>query len=138
MDTIATLCAAAVACSMVVQSTPHTRPMPVTAPRPFNHMAVLPPLEFDKPYGGTTLIVTASSKEHLRLLCNQTEEQNKLGLACALLNKTTNVCRIILAPEAEIIDAGYTLKLTIRHERGHCHGWSGKHEGSRMATKEDF
>jgi hypothetical protein len=110
---------------------------PAPAPAP-NALQILPPVIFDKPYDGTTVIVEAASKAHLRLMCGNTPLNNKLGIGCALLNTTTNTCRIVVAPEADVIAAGYTVKLVIRHERAHCHGWSAKHEGSRWATKEDF
>jgi hypothetical protein len=144
MDPVAALCTAAVACSVMVQTTPHTRPMPPPAkvqtvaikPVP-NALNILPPAIFDKPYDGTTVIVRAASKAHLRLMCNNNKTNNKLGIGCALLYPETKTCRIVVAPEADIIAAGYTERLVIRHERGHCNSWSGKHEGSRMASDSD-
>ena len=132
-----------------MQTVPRTRPKPPPPPPPaqvetvaikpsLNSLNILPPIEYDKPYDGKIVMVTAASKEHLRLMCGNTIETNRLGIGCALLNRTTSVCRIIVAPEADIIAAGYSLKLVIRHENGHCQSWSGKHEGSRMATEKDF
>jgi hypothetical protein len=146
MDAIAALCTAAVACSIMVQTTPHTRPMPppakvaikpAPAPPP-NALQILPPVIFDKPYDGTTIIVEAASKAHLRLMCGNTPLNNKLGIGCALLYPATNTCRIVVAPEADIIAAGYTRRLVIRHESGHCWSWPSTHPGARMATEKDF
>ena len=100
-------------------------------------LAVLPPVEFDN-YKGLLSITVAKSKEELRILCNNTVAQNPLGLGCAWKNKPiTGSCWIIRAPDKDIIEAGYTVRLVIRHESGHCLGWPGSHPGSRVPTAAD-
>ena len=47
------------------------------------------------------------------------------------------MCWIIHAPEKDIIEAGYTVKIVIRHERGHCNNWPSNHPGSRVPTAAD-
>ena len=106
------------------------------SPVPIN---VLPPVEYDN-YTGLISITVAKSKEELRRLCNNTVAQNPLGLGCAWKNKPiTGACWIIHAPVKDIIEAGYTLKLVIRHERGHCATppWPGHHPGARVPTAAD-
>ena len=101
-------------------------------------MAVLPPVEYDKPYPGNIAITVPKSKDEVRSLCGHTVASDPSGLGCAWKNKPApGVCWIIHAPEKDIIEAGYTVKLVIRHERGHCLGWPGTHPGQRVPTAAD-
>ncbi len=100
-------------------------------------LAILPPVEFDN-YKGLLTITEMGSKHEVRVMCGNTVAQNPLGLGCAWRDKPiSGACWIIHAPVKDIIEAGYTLKLVIRHEKGHCLGWSGSHPGSRVPTAAD-
>ncbi len=102
-------------------------------------MAILPPVEHDN-YKGLLAITVAKSKDEVRSLCGNTIAQNPLGLGCAWKDKPVGgACWIIHAPEKDIIAAGYTVRLVIRHEKGHCTTppWPGTHPGSRVPTAAD-
>src|SRR5262245_29405390 len=44
-------------------------------------------------------------------------------------------CKIYLASEDQIIKAGYTVNIVMRHEIGHCNGWIG-HAGARTWAED--
>lgn len=96
---------------------------------------VLPPLEYDHPYHGRTMTVTEKSQDEIRQACPKVPFTNT-ALACTFIRQTS--CDILIAPEAEIKAAGYSKNLVLRHEVGHCNGWSGKHDGARRPETKDW
>jgi hypothetical protein len=95
---------------------------------PLSHTPIMPPPQFDQPYTGKIFTTIAKSRDEMRILCKK--PQDPYGLACSYRYNDGNTCWIIMAPEAELNAEGLTTATTLRHELGHCNGWSGKHEGS--------
>jgi hypothetical protein len=90
---------------------------------------IMPPFEYDRPFEGKLIVTEAPSKEEVRIDCGLPEPK----LACAFPRPHKNECEIIVAPEEHILRDGY-----LRHEIGHCNGWSEKHEHSRVPTSEEL
>ena len=89
---------------------------------------ILPPAEFDRPYTGQFYVTYAGSKADVRDLCKRPADP--YGLACSYAMGKT--CWIIIAPKEDIEAQGLTMEITMRHEIGHCNGWSQEHKGSRL------
>jgi hypothetical protein len=85
----------------------------------------LPPLKYDHEYRGGQVIVTRwHNYDLLRLIC----KDNPTALACSYVvrNEITGEqisCLIMLGP------AAWDDERALRHEMGHCNGWSNQHEG---------
>jgi hypothetical protein len=93
--------------------------------------APLPPAEFDRPYTGGQMIVTKWNDYNLlRLIC----KDDPTAIACSyrvydsVTGKSLS-CLIMLGP------AAHDDKRVLRHEIGHCNGWSNKHEGARLSER---
>jgi hypothetical protein len=95
---------------------------------------ILPPAEFDKPYEGKLIVTELPNKEEVRIDCGLPEPK----LACAFPRPHKSECEIIVAPEEHILRDGYLPAIVMRHEIGHCNGWSEKHEHSRFPTSEEL
>jgi hypothetical protein len=93
--------------------------------KPFD---AIPPLEYDRPYTGTLVTTRVGSQAEVRELCPKTPF---VALGCAFLWKGQNSCLIVLADDATIRAAGWDPAVVLRHETGHCAGWSPDHEGAR-------
>jgi hypothetical protein len=87
----------------------------------------LPPPEFDGPYMGGQLIVTKWNDYSLiRMICKDTVNP----IACSYKTYETVSgklisCLVMLGPVA------HDNEQVLRHEIGHCNGWTDKHEGAR-------
>jgi hypothetical protein len=103
-------------------------------PRHFliNDTFVLPPKEYDKPYTGALIVVYARDQDHVRELC---PDVKFVGAAIACAIRWEGSCFVAIAPDADIIAAGATHWLVMRHEMGHCNGWRG-HSGARSWLAE--
>jgi hypothetical protein len=90
---------------------------------------VVPPPEFDRPFGppGKVIVVTARDQNHVRELCPGSKFAGS-ALGCAHL--TAPECKIIVAADDVIKEAGYPPELVKRHEIAHCNGWPADHPGA--------
>jgi hypothetical protein len=95
---------------------------------------IMPPFEYDKPFEGKLIVTEVPNKEEVRIECGLPEPK----LACAFPRPHKNECEIIVAPEEHILRDGYLPAIVMRHEIGHCNGWSEKHEHSRVPTSEEL
>jgi hypothetical protein len=89
---------------------------------------VLPPAQYDKTYHGTVFLTYAGSKADVRDLCKRPDDPYALACSYAMGSK----CIIIIGPKKDIEEQGLTVDIAMRHELGHCNGWSGNHEGARQ------
>lgn len=116
--------AAILLCPVFAQQTYTIVPVkPVTDGRP-----ILPPPEFDYVYEGDLTIVMVKTVEELLILCN-VEHQNTL--ACSIRAYDGKSCVIIMVDDDLMRRRGWTSGLLLRHEMGHCNGWTQAHEGQR-------
>jgi hypothetical protein len=84
-----------------------------------------PPEEYDHPYEGKLLISRENEQETMRLVCSRTS--GRPVVACAM--NWGGECVIKLARER---DMTVSLDVVLRHEIGHCNGWSSPdHRGMR-------
>jgi hypothetical protein len=91
---------------------------------------ILPPIEYDHPYGGELTIFQAKDQAQVRTMCPYAKFPPIGALGCALRHPNGSQCWVILAPAADLVAAGYTTELAKRHEIGHCNGWPGDHGGA--------
>ena len=102
---------------------PATPPEP---PAPAMKPPSLPPVEYDRKYTGQLIVNKMNDYSLIRDLCKETVN----AIACsyrsheAVSGKPIS-CLIMLGPAAWNDDRA------LRHEIGHCNGWSDKHEGAR-------
>jgi hypothetical protein len=95
---------------------------------------VLPPAEYDHPYKGVLKIKTVRD---VRAACPDLPPlpfgRQYRGCAMRVRNVVPSpYCTIYLLSDAEIRKSGSTRELTLRHEIGHCNGWSKDHKGGRL------
>jgi hypothetical protein len=87
----------------------------------------LPPVEFDKPYTGQVVVTKWDNYDLVRLMCK--DIPNALACSYRVYNTSnpavSTSCLIMLGP------ATHNDPRALRHEIGHCNGWSEKHEGAR-------
>jgi hypothetical protein len=87
----------------------------------------LPPAKYDGEYRGGQLIVTKWNDYSLiQLICKDTPN----AVACSYktydpISGKLISCLIMLGP------AAHNNERVLRHEIGHCNGWSDNHEGAR-------
>jgi hypothetical protein len=89
---------------------------------------LLPPKEFDHPFAGELIEVTALDQDNVRRWC-PTAKFPRWALGCTPEIRPGR-CWIVLAPDAEIIKAGFPPELVRRHEIAHCNGWPADHRGA--------
>jgi hypothetical protein len=98
---------------------------------------VLPPAAFDKSYKGKLTVVRVNTEKEVSAVCAATWLPYKLGCATHSGPQTKDgawaACRVIIAADDIIREAGYTPEIVLRHELGHCNGWPGDHKGARFA-----
>ena len=105
--------------------TPRPAPTPVIMPLiPFP--VPLPPPEFDHEYKGRLTIAKLDNYRLIRAVC----EDNPDAIACSfrIYDSTTGApisCLIMLGPMT------HDDERVLRHELGHCNGWTNEHEGAR-------
>jgi hypothetical protein len=95
----------------------------------------LPPHEYDYPFKGRLRIIELNSPEEVSRVCEAGWRRrgslgNRAIAGCAIVNS--------FDPKADcvIVFVPYRPRIQIRHEIGHCNGWSGYHEGIRSTDKE--
>jgi hypothetical protein len=85
----------------------------------------LPPVEFDHAYAGQLNITKWNDYSLIRVIC-----ENPNAIACSYRTYNTETkapisCLILLGPKA------HDDPRALRHEMGHCNGWSHDHPGGR-------
>jgi hypothetical protein len=110
--------------TMTVVPVPPPRPMPVLLSVPSR--IALPPVEFDHAYEGKLTVLKEDNYALIRHVCKETLNP----VACSYrtydsISGETLSCLILLGP------AAHDDPKVMRHEMGHCRGWSNAHEGAR-------
>jgi len=100
--------------------------VPVT-PVPTEHK-ILPPPEYDHVYEGDLTIIMVKTIEELLILCNVDGPNT---LACSIRAYDKKSCVIIMVDDEVMRLRGWSSGLLLRHEMGHCNGWTQAHEGQR-------
>jgi hypothetical protein len=100
---------------------------------------VLPPAEYDHPYPGNLQIFYVDA-ETMQFVCPKTPYP--VTLACAQrfapdASAPLGSCHITLALDA-IRKSFWTEEIILRHEMGHCNGFSNDHRGARAMTAEEI
>jgi hypothetical protein len=97
---------------------------------------ILPPVEYDHPYNGK-LTVAIVNKEQMARLCPKASLY-PIGLACAYPYETMSMCQIVMITDDIIVAVGFTPKIVLRHELGHCNGWHNDHRGARILPENEW
>ena len=66
--------------------------------------------------------------EELLILCNI---ESQITLACSIRAYDGKSCLIMMVEDEAMRKRGWTTGLLLRHEMGHCNGWTQAHEGQR-------
>jgi hypothetical protein len=85
---------------------------------------LMPPVEYDHPYAGALAITRFHTMADVRMVCPNTP-----GIACALVG--ADHCLVYILDDWVLRAAGYSYEQALRHEIGHCNGWSGDHPSGR-------
>jgi hypothetical protein len=89
---------------------------------------LIPPPEYDHPYDGELITFPARDQNHVREICPRTKFPPMGALGCTILQKGT--CWLVMAPDVDILKAGFPPELVKRHAIAHCNGWSADHGGA--------
>jgi len=103
--------------------TPRPDAKPYQLPMAYQQQ-MLPPKEFDHEYDGE-LTIKYLIPQDIRRLCNpalKTKGQN--ALACTRADFAPKRCTIYMMTAQELERLGWTYDIVLRHETGHCNGWS--------------
>ena len=101
--------------------------------------ATLPPKEFDHPYRHKLIVRTVNSEAAMQTSCSDGSSQSpfettlkrwRLGCARAFDYSIPPTCIVHLRDEETLRQYNRTRELVLRHEIGHCNGWSNSHEGA--------
>jgi hypothetical protein len=103
---------------------PPERPTPVMMP--ILPRVSLPPAEYDHPYAGKLTVLKEDTYNFIRHVCRDTVR----AIACSYRTYDSatgaNIsCLIMLGPGT------WSDERVLRHEIGHCNGWSNNHERAR-------
>ena len=99
---------------------------------------MLPPVEYDKPFGGKLEEVVVKSREEMDASCKRIGlSLPNVPLGCGKLLAADH-CVIYLARDEVNRSVGLTTDLVRRHEVGHCNGWPKEHPGGRHFTSHDY
>jgi hypothetical protein len=90
----------------------------------------LPPEEFDRPFDGRVVIQEATDGAEVRKLCPSMPFTIE-PLGCSYRIPGLKICGIVKVSDDQIRAAGHDPEIFMRHEIGHCHGWSSDHRGAR-------
>lgn len=97
--------------------------------RPKGTVNALPPPEY-RNYAGKFTVERVETPEQVKTLCNL----KQTALACTYPpTKYDMPCRIIIASKEFIAATGYTDKIVMQHELGHCAGWPSNHPNQQPA-----
>ena len=99
---------------------------------------MLPPVEYDKPFGGKLEEVVVKSREEMDASCKRIGlSLPTVPLGCGKLLAADH-CVIYLARDEVNRSVGLTTDLVRRHEVGHCNGWPKEHPGGRHFTSHVY
>jgi hypothetical protein len=117
---------------------PHLQPPPTNlfAPAPLTAAkravpAVLPPLQYDHPFGGLLFVQRLDTSEEILKVCPKPIAPYP-ALACAW--QLRQGCLIIMVADEVIKSYHLDPDIVSRHEHGHCNGWPPDHAGARYVT----
>jgi len=88
----------------------------------------LPPAEYDKPFTGKLIIRRFETEEEIAQICKGTSR-----VACTARSIDHKTCYLFIANDDVIRRNRGSYAFTVRHELGHCNGWTQNHEGKRQA-----
>jgi hypothetical protein len=108
-----------------------TPPAPIA---PTGKMIRLPPPQYDVAYVGKLEILRYIYIEELRAICDARDHESRV-VACA--ERKDHSCTIHLGPYEKLIATGHTFASIMRHELGHCNGWSAQHEQAQWVSSFD-
>lgn len=101
----------------------------------FYSYILLPPAKYDRSFDGRVVIERHSGKE-LKEHCIVPDPDGVM--ACALGGEIkpnsyyrgwmSGVCTVHMLNDQELLVRGQRYDLVLRHEIGHCNGWTGNHE----------
>jgi hypothetical protein len=97
---------------------------------------ILPPPEYDHVYQGDLTIVMVKTVDELLILCNTPHLPNTL--ACSIRAYDGKSCVIIMVDDDVMRRRAWTTGLLLRHEMGHCNGWTQAHEGLRSVESNSY
>jgi len=89
---------------------------------------VIPPVKFDFLYRGRLVIDRSSSQDEIKRRCPPTTFPYHLGCGGP---QPGGWCHILMADDETIRKYGWTPEIVLRHEMGHCNGWTLDHKGTR-------
>jgi hypothetical protein len=94
------------------------------------YLGTLPPVEYDKPYTGKLTIRRLATEEGVFATCLKAGEK-KFACAAQPADNSHSYCNIYIANDNILKKFHYHYAFVLRHELGHCNGWSGDHKGGR-------
>ena len=105
----------------------------------WSKLPFLPPLEYDHPYAGEIIINRVGPEVGVALSCPTAGFPAGRAIACNQRRLGPKErCEIFIASDSIIASVGLTYEIVLRHEIGHCNGWSGDHQGARYITEADI
>jgi hypothetical protein len=113
--------------ALVAVTYPAQAQQPIAQHAVIKPLAVLPPVEYDRPYTGTLVTTRTQDQAQTRYLCQPIPFP--LALGCAYRFPTG--CWVIISPDNVIAAAGLSFDIVTRHEIAHCNGWPPDHRGAR-------
>src|SRR3989442_7646776 len=86
----------------------------------------LPPAEFDKPYTGKLIIRRFETEEEIERIC-----KGSAKYACAARVADGSACYLFVGNDNVLKRNHVPYEFMLRHELGHCNGWTKDHERKR-------
>jgi hypothetical protein len=96
------------------------------------YMNYLPPVEYDKPFTGTVIIRRLETEEEIERHCKGSSK-----LACAGHTADGKTCYLTIVNDNVLRSHHIPWAFVLRHEIGHCNGWTQKHENKRKVQMID-
>jgi hypothetical protein len=100
----------------------------ITVMHYFNY---LPPPEYDKPFTGKLTIRRLETEEEVFRTCKTSR------VACAWRVADGSACHLLIVNDKVIRSNHGSWAFTLRHELGHCNGWTQEHERKRKVEIKD-
>ena len=101
---------------------------------------IKPPAKYDHAYNGKLVVTRVEDEYSVRIICAGVKFQADVGaLACSQHNTgPKETCIITMLDDEGIEKAGWTPKVVLRHEIGHCNGWGADHAGALPWRRQDW
>ena len=106
----------------------HAGPRVVGKPTVRLYFNWLPPAEYDKPFTGSLIIRRLEAEEDIERVCKGSSK-----VACAARVADGSACHLFIANDNVLRSHHVPWAFVLRHELGHCNGWTIKHETNRKA-----